>query len=116
MHSLPPGVGAESEVTAYLSVNASEFAPTENDTLQINHASLEVKARARQAFSVIVPYRVAPGTSIVIYAARRGDTLLKVARSYGVKPLAIAEANGLEEDASLDIGQKLLIPLMFSSE
>ena len=111
-----PGAGAESEVTAYLSVNASEFAPTENDTLQINHALLEVKARARQVFSVIVPYRVAPGTSIVIYAAKCGDTLLKVARSYGVKPLAIAEANGLEEDASLDIGQKLLIPLMFSSE
>jgi hypothetical protein len=111
-----PGVGAGSETATYFSFNASDFAPTENDTLQISHALLEVKAWAMQEFSVVVPYRVAPGTSLVVYVVKHGDTLLKIARNYGVKPPVIAKANGLEEDTSLETGQKLLIPLMFYSE
>ena len=46
--------------------------------------------------------------------SQAGDTMLKIARSYGVLPEVIAEANGLGEDTVLEKGQKLLIPLFFS--
>lgn len=111
-----PGTGADSETATFFAFGPTDFAPTENETLQISHARLEVKAWERQEIPVVVPYRVEPGTSFVIYAAKPGDTLLKIARSYGVKPEALAAANDLEEDASLQAGQKLLIPLMFYSE
>gem|GEM_PF-2562218 len=111
-----PGAGPEAEKAAYFSLNASEFAPTDNNTLQISHGLLEAKAWVMQEFSVVVPYRVPPGTSMVIYAVRQGDTLLKIARSYGVKAPVLAQANGLGEDATLEAGQKLLIPLLFYAD
>jgi LysM repeat protein len=50
---------------------------------------------------------------MVVYSVRQGDTLLKIARSYGVLPEVITEANDLGEDAVLEKGQKLLIPLFY---
>ena len=111
-----PGTGADSETAAYFSYGSADFAPTENDTLQISRALLEVKAWDSIEVPVVVPYRVAPGTSFVVYAIKSGDTLLKVSRDYGVKPFAIAEANGLPEDAFLEMGQRLLIPLIFATD
>jgi membrane-bound lytic murein transglycosylase D len=39
-----------------------------------------------------------------------GDTLTSIAKKYRVTPVAIADANGLEHDAALASGQKLIIP------
>lgn len=50
---------------------------------------------------------------MVIYAVRPGDTLLKIGRAYGLRPQTIAAANDLEEDAALENGQRLLLPLLF---
>lgn len=111
-----PGISPDAETVVYFNMERTEFAPTENSTLQISHASLEVKCREVEEFSVVVPFRVPPGTSMVVYSAKRGDTLLKIARSYGVKTPVIAEANELEEDAVLEAGTKLLIPLMFYTD
>ena len=108
-----PGVSPDAEVVAYFQSQGTEYAPTENDTLQISHALLEIKAWETQEVAVVVPYRVPPGTSMVIYAARYGDTLLKIGRAYGLRAQVIAAANGLDEDAALEAGQKLLLPLMF---
>ena len=109
-------MGTDSETAAYFSYNAADFAPTENDTLQISRALLEIKAWERVEIPVVVPYRVAPGTSFVVYAVKSGDTLLKISRYYGVKPFAVAGANGLTEDALLERGQRLLIPLIFAAD
>ncbi len=94
-------------------MDAVEFAPTENATLMVSRALLEIKTWEMQELSVVIPYRVPLGTSMVVYSARQGDTMLKIARSYGVLPEVIAEANGLGEDTVLEKGQKLLIPLFF---
>ena len=39
-----------------------------------------------------------------------GETLTAIAKKYRVKPVAIAEANNLERGATLDPGEKLIIP------
>lgn len=108
-----PGAGKNTVTAVYINMDAAEFAPTENATLLVSRALLEVKTWEMQELSVVIPYPVPPGTSMVVYSARRGDTMLKIARSYGVPPEVISEANELGEDAVLEKGQKLLIPLFF---
>lgn len=51
------------------------------------------------------------------YTVQSGDTLYRiVVRSYGTAPSelveAVAEANGMRDSASLDVGQKLRLPLI----
>ena len=111
-----PGADLGSEVAAFFTFGAVDFVPTENETLQISHARLEVSSYRKREVPVVVPYRVEPGTSFVIYAVKPGDTLLKIARSYGVRPEALAAANNLAEDDPLQAGEKLLIPMMFYGE
>ncbi len=107
-----PGVRAGDEALLYSKTGKCEFAPTEGATLGVTHAVLEVKVRQVDEYGIVVPSRVPPGTSMVIYAVKKGDNLLKIARSYGVQTADVAESNGLIEDELLKVGQKLLIPLM----
>jgi LysM repeat protein len=45
-----------------------------------------------------------------IHKVKKGETLASIARKYKSSVEAISEANGLPEDASIEIGQELLIP------
>ena len=111
-----PGSGPEVKTAAYFQPQGTEYVPTESDTLQISHLLLEIKAWQVQEVAVVVPSRVPAGTSMVIYAVKAGDTLLRIGRAYGLKPEVIAFANGLEEDADLEAGRRILIPLMFQED
>ncbi len=108
-----PGLEPGSSVAVYLSPGRTEFAPAEAATLQVTHALLEVKAWETDEYPVVVPFRVPPETSLVIYAVRPGDTLLKIARMYGVQTSTIIEANNLIDESAPQAGSKLLIPLFF---
>jgi membrane-bound lytic murein transglycosylase D len=44
------------------------------------------------------------------YTVKRGETLLKVARKFGVSRVDVAEANGLSTRSHLRAGQELIIP------
>lgn len=46
----------------------------------------------------------------LIYTVKSGDTLAGIGDEFGVDYKIIAEANGLEEPYSLDVGQELKIP------
>lgn len=108
-----PGLEPGSSVAVYCTPGRTEFAPAEAATLQVTHALLEAKAWESAEYPVVVPFRVPPETSLVIYAVRPGDTLLKIARMYGVTTAIIAAANDLIDEHSLPAGSKLLIPLYF---
>lgn len=45
-----------------------------------------------------------------IHKVKKGETLASIARKYGSSVEAIAQANNLSEDSSIEIGQELLIP------
>jgi LysM repeat protein len=47
----------------------------------------------------------------VIYRIKKGDTLLAIARQYGVSVNAIQETNGISDPRRLRIGQEIIIPV-----
>jgi hypothetical protein len=112
-----PGVNPQAaQGVAYFNLKNTDFTPTEGATLLVSHGLLEVKAWQMQEHPVVIPLRVPPGTSMVVYAVKPGETLLKIARNYGVTASLILETNDLENESALQVGQKVLIPLMFSGE
>ena len=52
-----------------------------------------------------------PTLSGSYYQVRRGDTLWRIARSYGVGVHALAAANRLSRSTPIEVGQQLFIPL-----
>lgn len=71
----------------------------------------EVAAGTKDGFvDVFVSCSLLPNPTQAIYCVRRGDSLWRVARRYGVSPAAIARANRLHEPYQLEPGQVLIIP------
>lgn len=50
-----------------------------------------------------------------VHTVRSGDTLWQISRKYGVSVSALANANGMSENATLPLGKKLTIPGSASS-
>lgn len=48
----------------------------------------------------------------IIYTIRKGDTLLSIARQFGLTVRAIQEANGIDDPRRLRAGQEIVIPLV----
>ena len=57
------------------------------------------------------PTRTSPGPSTEPYVVRSGDTLGGIALEYNITPEAIAQLNGLDDIASINIGQVLMMPV-----
>ncbi|HHU75368.1 MAG TPA: LysM peptidoglycan-binding domain-containing protein [Firmicutes bacterium] len=108
-----PGLKPGNSAMVYFDPGKTEFAPVEGATLQVTHAELMARTWEMNEYPVVIPYRVPPETSLVIYAVRKGDTLLKIARMYGVKTSTIIEANSLGDESPPPAGSKLLIPLFY---
>jgi tetratricopeptide (TPR) repeat protein len=53
-----------------------------------------------------------PVATVAIYRVERGDTLAKIAQDMGVTIQALIDANELDPDGFLQVGQTLLIPKM----
>lgn len=47
----------------------------------------------------------------IIYVIKKGDTLIPIARKFGVTVAAIQEANGITDPRRLRIGQEIIIPV-----
>jgi murein DD-endopeptidase MepM/ murein hydrolase activator NlpD len=68
----------------------------------------------------VAPHRVAsppePGEAEgtdaagIVHVVRRGQTLYRIARTYGVDPDALMQANGITDPRTLEIGQELFVP------
>lgn len=52
-----------------------------------------------------------PTPSFYVYTVKANDTLIGIALEYGVTLNSILEANGIEEDDFLHLGQELIIPI-----
>lgn len=48
---------------------------------------------------------------VTVYVVQRGDTLFRIAQQYGITFQEIARINGLSNPNSIDVGDRLLIPL-----
>ena len=59
---------------------------------------------------MLPPRQALPTLNGSYHQVRRGETLWRIARSYGLDPTALAAANRLRSN-QLEVGQKLFIPL-----
>lgn len=48
--------------------------------------------------------------SVALHTVGSGETLYSLGRKYGVSPFTIADANGLDKDKQLSVGQQIKIP------
>ncbi len=65
--------------------------------------------------SVIPPKAAAEENADANYTVKAGDSLIKIAKENNSSVDAIASANGISKDASLKVGQKLIVPTVEAS-
>ena len=46
----------------------------------------------------------------VVHVVRRGETLYRIARTYGLSPQDLAEVNGIRDPRALEVGDELFVP------
>lgn len=69
-------------------------------------------ASAPAGQKLVVPQMVAMATSTpqTVYEVRRGDTLIGIAKRYGVSPEAVAAVNGINNPNRVRAGDRIIIP------
>jgi len=65
----------------------------------------------RRGYSPPLPTITPMPLPTVIHVVQRGDTLIEIARQYGVSVSSIQEANAIADPRLLQVGQELIIPL-----
>jgi murein DD-endopeptidase MepM/ murein hydrolase activator NlpD len=51
-----------------------------------------------------------PGVAGVVHVVRRGETVYRIARTYGMEPADLMETNGIVDPSSIEIGTELFVP------
>lgn len=79
------------------------------------HAALPEAAPAKRVaaaapFRPAIPQPHLQKSAAASHEVGSGDTLFSLGRQYGVSPYVIADANGLDHNAQLHLGQKVKIP------
>lgn len=72
--------------------------------------SLSGALRAGQTFFILLAILYGCATYGVYHTVRKGETLWRIANTYGVDMEAIARANGIRDPSDIKVGQELFIP------
>ncbi|BCW98276.1 MAG: hypothetical protein KatS3mg024_1103 [Armatimonadota bacterium] len=73
------------------------------------------RSAVRGSLAAVVALLISSAALAATHTVRTGDTLWELSRRYGVSTRAIARANGISENSTLQPGQKLTIPGSSSS-
>jgi len=90
--------------------------PTSRAAVPITPSETPTPTATRRATATLVPATPSntPTPTVtptpIIYTIKKGDTLLEVARAYGVTVSELQSVNGIEDPRRLWIGQEILIP------
>jgi hypothetical protein len=106
------GTDARRQVNYCLSPNFSScdrFQARERGTRSARKGRSAHAEREDRLPDALIPGSRAPGT--VIYVSRVGDSLERMAATYGLTVEQVAQANGLDVDAVVGEGTRLVIPL-----
>jgi LysM repeat protein len=75
---------------------------------KLNH--LKKPYRIKRGQKIRLPGHAAAASSAASYQVKSGDTLYSIARRYGTDAKALADANGLDAGAQLNVGRRLQLP------
>jgi lipoprotein NlpD len=66
--------------------------------------------RARGPSAEAGATHVEPDLVGVVHVVRRGETVYRIAKTYGLAPAELLEVNGLEDPQKLEVGMELFVP------
>jgi murein DD-endopeptidase MepM/ murein hydrolase activator NlpD len=69
-----------------------------------------VTPRAPPVPLATTPHHEEPGLAGVVHVVRRGETLYRIARAYGIDVADLMETNGIEDPRSVATGAELFVP------
>jgi LysM repeat protein len=85
--------------------------PTPATTAAVNLPEVTPRPTSTPAPSTPAPTSTpSPSPTPIIYEVKAGDTLIDIAKQYGISVEALQEANAILDPNRLDIGQELVIP------
>lgn len=58
----------------------------------------------------VPPHHEEPGLAGVVHVVRRGETIYRIAKSYGVDPADLLESNGISDPRAVAAGTELFVP------
>lgn len=88
---------------------ANKFNTTEDELKLIN--GLNDNVTIKRGDFIIVPMKdTAQNENFDIYVVKQGDSIYKIAQSYGVNYNELADLNGLDKDEYIYANQEILVP------
>ena len=89
---------------------AKKYHVSVKSLIKINHLKKPYIIRPGQKLKIPTKSR---GKAYRIYRVKSGDSLIKIAKKFGVSTKEIIKANGLKKPYRLRVGQKLKIPIKY---
>ena len=103
-----------------LSEIAQKFGVSVKEIARLNHLKKPYRLRAGQILKIPKKYSKTAKSSKIeayrIYRVRKGDSLIKIAKKFGVSTKDIIKANNLKRPYHLRAGQRLKIPIKYASK
>jgi murein DD-endopeptidase MepM/ murein hydrolase activator NlpD len=84
--------------------------PVAPKKIKFNQVKPRAEEPVEEEVAVAEPVVAKPAKRGAAHTVQSGETLFALGRKYGVSPYAIAEANGLDKDKQLAVGQQVKIP------
>lgn len=75
-----------------------------------------MKLRVFVVLLLITGMMVSAQDDMTVHVVQRGDNLFRIALNYGVSLESLAQTNGITDPASIQVGQRLLIPAVSTGE
>lgn len=110
------GINTNSNVDTFVEIGTQDFIVTSDDSIDIKIDLLFTTTFSKNADINIIDdihedeNRMINTYSMIIYFVKPGDSLWKIAKSFGSTVEEIARVNGIELVNKLDVGQQLFIP------
>ena len=110
------GVNANSSVDTSIEIGMQDFVVTSDDSVDIKVDLVFTTSKSKNAEINIIDdvkedeNRSENSFSMIIYFAKPGDTLWKIAKGFGSTVEEIARVNGIEMVDKLNVAQQLFIP------
>jgi len=67
--------------------------------------------KTKKKIESVVLNKPKPNKNIQFYTVQKGDSLIKISKKFGLKPTTIVQANNLDKNRTIKVGERLKLPL-----